>query len=349
MNKKHYILPAAKKLIIGLLTISGVLLLILFSSLFSGALPGLSWSIGLALCVLVLGVAAVRLIWIPERRLKQSEEWFMNDQMYDHMFTLDTYLSPEEDKVIQHFHNLLNKQNVLELSKKQAEYLALQNQINPHFLYNTLEAIRGDALCLGAKGIAETTEALATFFRYTITEMKDLVTVEDELENVYNYFTIQQYRFGEKMRMEIVMGDTTEAYHCQIPKLTLQPIVENAIYHGIENKAQGGHIRITVETTEKRLLISVKDDGRGIPADEVGLINQKLGKVAVSFINDGKKQRGGIALRNVAQRIKLLFGEEYGLYLLSTEGLGTEVHITLPKMIMNQSEVVPHENGTSAH
>ncbi len=349
MNKKHYILPEAKRLIVGLFVTSGLLLLILFCVVLGGANPGLSLPIGLGLCVLLLGAGSIRFVWIPEKRLKQREELFINDQMYDQMFALDTYLSPEEDKVIQHFHDLLNKQNVLELSKKQAEYLALQNQINPHFLYNTLEAIRGDALCLGAKGIAETTEALATFFRYTITEMKDLVTVEDELENVYNYFTIQQYRFGEKMRMEVVVVDAPEAYCCQIPKLTLQPIVENAIYHGIENKARGGQIKLTVETTEKRLLISVKDDGRGIPADEVSRINQKLEKVAVSFINDGKKQRGGIALRNVAQRVKLLFGEEYGLYLLSTEGLGTEVRITLPKIIMNKGEVLLHENGTPAH
>lgn len=97
---------------------------------------------------------------------------------------------------MQKLDSILDKKNIIELSTKHAELLALQNQINPHFLHNTLEAIRGDALCEGIDSIADTTEALSTFFRYTITDTGNLVSVEDELENVENYFKkIQQYRF----------------------------------------------------------------------------------------------------------------------------------------------------------
>ena len=99
---------------------------------------------------------------------------------------------------------------------KHAEYLALQNQINPHFLYNTLEAIRSDAICEEAYGIANTTKALATFFRYTITEVGYMVTLDDEISNVNNYFIIQQYRFGEKLNMDIMLPKRT--VYCCMPR-----------------------------------------------------------------------------------------------------------------------------------
>jgi two-component system sensor histidine kinase YesM len=238
------------------------------------------------------------------------------------MFRVNVSLSPGEAQLLDHFHYLLNKHDVLELSKKQSEYLALQNQINPHFLYNTLEAIRADALCSGVMGVAQTSEALATFFRYTITEMGDMVTIEDELENVDNYFTIQRYRFGEKLKMRVEMDDE-QLGQCKIPKLTLQPIVENAIYHGLENQTDGGWVTVSVRATEKSVLILIRDDGVGMDPASVQKINLELAKVDLGDIGGGKKRRGGIALRNVNQRVKLLFGEEYGLQLFSVSGVGT--------------------------
>ncbi len=273
----------------------------------------------------------------PYRRLRHIQRMFVSEQIYDELLHHDIFLSPEDEKMIGHFNHLLGKQDVIEMSKKQAEYLALQNQINPHFLYNTLEAIRGDALSEGALGIAQTTEALSTFFRYTITETGNLVTIEDELENVDNYFTIQQYRFGDRLKMEVIIADDDESLKlCQIPKLTLQPIIENAIYHGLENKAEGGKVTVRLETTEKRVLINISDNGVGIESEQVSMINHRLEKVALSYIRDEKKRRGGIALRNVAQRIKLLFGEEYGIQLYSILGMGTEVRINLPKLRLSE-------------
>lgn len=273
----------------------------------------------------------------PWKHINRLQRMFVSEQLYDELINSKIALSPGDEAVLNHFNKLLNKQDVIGMSNKQAEYLALQNQINPHFLYNTLEAIRGDAISAGVQGIAQTTEALATFFRYTITDMGNLVTVENELANVENYFTIQQYRFGDKIRMKVLLEDDDEnVLLYQIPKLTLQPIVENAIYHGLENRVNGGVITVQIQTTEKRVLIRIADNGIGMTTEDVSHINQRLEKVAVSYISDKKKQSGGIALRNVAQRIKLLFGEEYGVQLYSVLGLGTEVHIDLPKLFREE-------------
>lgn len=221
------------------------------------------------------------------------------------------------------------------LKNKQAEYLALQNQINPHFLYNTLEAIRGDALCEGAKGIADITKALATFFRYTITEVGYEVTLEDELSNVENYFTIQQYRFGDKLRMQVVMPEDDELLHARLPKLTLQPLVENAISHGLENKIGAGKLTVLVEYSENQLYITVKDDGVGIDEENLQKLNDRLRQPADQERRE-RFQKEGIALANVNSRIRLLYGSGYGLHIYSVLGIGTKVKVTLPLLLKAQ-------------
>lgn len=291
----------------------------------------LFWGLSLLLLLAGVGLWGFLRIWKPYREAARLQKAFLAEQIYNELFQPVVYLTPEFQLVLERFRYMLSKQEVVSLSKKQAEYLALQNQINPHFLYNTLEAIRGDALDAGQEGIAKTAEALATYFRYTITEMRDLVTVEDELNNIDSYFTIQRYRFNDKLKLN-VLADEDIVYRCKIPKLTLQPIVENSIFHGLESKSGDGQITIRLEVTQSRILISIKDNGVGMPQEDVNRINEKLEKVKVSYISDEKHARGGIALRNVAQRIKLLFGEEYGLQLYSTLGVGTEVVINLPKI-----------------
>jgi len=289
------------------------------------------WGVALLAVTVGLGLWILCAVARPYREAVRLQKAFLAEQIYNELFQQSVYLTPEIQQVLERFRYLLSKQEVVSLSKKQAEYLALQNQINPHFLYNTLEAIRGDALDAGQDGIAKTAEALATYFRYTITEMGDLVTVEDELNNIDSYFTIQRYRFDDKLKISVV-AEEESVYRCQIPKLTFQPIVENAIFHGLESKSGDGLITIRLEATQSRILISIKDNGVGMSQEDVNRINEKLEKVKVSYISDEKHARGGIALRNVAQRIKLLFGEEYGLQLYSTLGVGTEVVINLPRM-----------------
>ncbi|MDF2941952.1 MAG: integral rane sensor signal transduction histidine kinase [Herbinix sp.] len=293
----------------------------------------LVWVIILAIIICLLASGYYYII-IPFRRIQKILRLFNQGQTNEQLFQMKDTFCKELPITMNRISDMLDKQTAIKMSKKQAEYLALQNQISPHFLYNTLEAIRGDALDVGMYNIAETTEALATFFRYTITEVENLVTLEDELENVENYFIIQRYRFGEKLNMEIRTGEDIGVLQSQLPKLTLQPIIENAVFHGLECKRGEGTIRINVETTKAKLLISIVDDGVGIEENQLEKINQRLNHIEVNYMNDDKEERrGGIALSNVSSRIKLLFGEEYGLHIYSNKNIGTNVRITLPLLV----------------
>lgn len=255
---------------------------------------------------------------------------FTQDEVYQELIENRYLIFDEQQKVLKHFGTLLDEKSMIRLSTKQAELLALQNQINPHFLYNTLEAIRSDALCAGMESIANTTEALATFFRYTITDTGSLVTVEEELDNIENYFKIQQYRFGERFAMEIHCSDGDKILSQKLPKLTLQPFIENSIYHGLESRAEGGKISISLEVSASNLFISIRDNGVGIPEEKLKEINYKLEHVSFSCANENPEQKGGIALNNIARRIKLLFGDNYGVHLYSISGVGTDVRIKMP-------------------
>lgn len=273
----------------------------------------------------------------PCNEIRKLFKHFIQSGSFQELIDQDYQIFPEQNEVMQKLDSILDKKNIIELSTKHAELLALQNQINPHFLYNTLEAIRGDALCEGIDSIADTTEALSTFFRYTITDTGNLVSVEDELENVENYFKIQQYRFGDKLDMRVNFPDDyARILECKLPKLTLQPVVENAIFHGLEAKAEGGVIIISLEMTEKKLLINIHDDGIGIDEEELIKINQRL-EITSGPLTEEKRKRGGIALPNVSRRIKLLFGDEYGIHIYSIPNLGTEVRISVP-IITNREQ-----------
>ena len=176
-------------------------------------------------------------------RIKAS---FARGDSYEDIYNMAYPISAEEKAMFERFSLLLDKNRLIALSKKTSEYLALQNQINPHFLYNTLEGIRAEAVISGVDTIAEMTEALATYFRYTISQVDNLVTLEEELANVENYYYIQKFRFGDRLDL-MIRYDCEDEYsvlQCQIPKLTLQPIVENSIYHGLEQKMEKGHLDI---------------------------------------------------------------------------------------------------------
>ena len=223
----------------------------------------------------------------------------------------------------------LEREYAADILNKQAELDALQSQINPHFLYNTLDSIRGQALSEGAEDIADMTEALSTFFRYSISNRNNIVTLEEELENVRNYFMIQQFRFNNRFRLQILPVPQELLNNCRLPKLTLQPILENTILHGMEEKLGPGTINIRVLPTDARTVITISDDGAGMSEETLLHLQEKLrGDAPVPL----KRSKGsGIALTNVNRRIKLLFGSDYGLRIMSTLGLGTDVEISLPR------------------
>ncbi|MFR5601984.1 MAG: sensor histidine kinase, partial [Lachnospiraceae bacterium] len=252
-----------------------------------------------------------RMIVIPYWETKTIYEQFVKGYVLEDLFSSRYPLTPESELGLQKLSEMIDRNNLIAISKKQAEYLALQNQINPHFLYNTLEGIRSEALIAGLDSIAEMTEALATFFRYTISHMDNLVTLEDELENIENYYYIQQVRFGDKLAMSIQYdhGDDDdfnelEVLQYRLPKLTLQPIVENSIYHGIERKVGKGHLTIRIGVSDERLYIQVSDDGMGMSAEKLKQLNEKLRRLSLEDMESesteaAQQKRGGIAVVNV--------------------------------------------------
>lgn len=227
---------------------------------------------------------------------------------------------------------LLDGEYTAKLLKKQAELNALQSQINPHFLYNTLESIRSQALIEGVDGIAKMTKALSSMFRYSISQKDSIVTFAQELKNTENYLTIQQYRFFNKFIIIKELNENDSAVmDCKIPNLTIQPIVENAIFHGLEKKSGTGTIKISAYSTLNRIVINIEDDGLGMQEQKVKEHNRAFNINREQIATSEVTEKDSIGLVNVNERIKLNFGSEYGLHIYSTLELGTNVEITLPK------------------
>lgn len=230
---------------------------------------------------------------------------------------------------------------------KQAELDALQSQINPHFLYNTLECIRGLAVIEGIQQIAQMTESLSSLFRYSISTKGNLVTLLSELNNTRSYFFIQQCRFNNKFSLRVEYEDGDESVNdCMVPKLTLQPILENAIFHGLETKFSKGSVVIRISSTPKRLLLCISDNGIGMSNATLQSVQRKLLNESVDVAGSEEAPRlepgesagrhSGIALTNVHKRILLHFGPGYGLTVNSAEGIGTDVFVTLPRVIYQE-------------
>ncbi len=320
---------------LGVCAVALALLIVLIAWVFfvEGSLlhPAMLVVIGLGAALFLLLYLGFRHVLMPYFRVSAVLRRFWAGRTVEELFHLKHPLTMDLQEALARVSGMLDRQAALRDSMKQAEYLALQNQINPHFLYNTLEAIRGDALASGMVSLAEIAEALATYFRYTISKMNRLVTVEEELNNVKNYFRIQRYRYGDRMQMTLSYDkENQELLTLRIPKLTLQPIVENAVIHGLERKVGQGHIRLTAETTQSRLLLHVSDDGVGMGRDALANLTDRLTQTRFDYIDSEAEKEGGIALVNVNNRLRLLFGEQYGLNIYSEPNVGTDVEITLP-------------------
>lgn len=203
--------------------------------------------------------------------------------------------------------------------KRKSELKALQAQINPHFLYNTLDSIVWMAENGKNQGVITMVTALAKLFRTSISKGEEVITVRDEIEHARNYLIIQQIRFKDKFEFEIEVQP--EVLECKSLKLILQPLIENSIYHGFEHMVDKGKIRITASRVDGKLLYEVVDNGLGMP-DEV--LKKVLKNETVS------ESGSGVGLKNIHERIKLFYGEEYGLEIESELEEGTTVKIWLP-------------------
>lgn len=253
-------------------------------------------------------------------------------------------------QLVEHYVAVRTKKNTAQIFDKQTELTALQSQINPHFLYNILECIRGQALIDDNIEIAKMVEALSSFFRYSISRKGNLVTLRDELANTENYMLIQRYRFNNRFSMEIIIDEEDEAaYDFLVPRLIIQPVIENAIFHGLEEKLEGGIVSIEVIVTDLDLIITISDNGKGIEREKLEELNNRINAndMELDDKNTNNQINTGIALPNINRRIRLLFGEEYGVNVYSTPGKGTDVEIIIPanyKREENENEERTSEN-----
>lgn len=244
----------------------------------------------------------------------------------------DRYFAAHLDTLIHRCSEESVRISTAQIFDKQTELTALQSQINPHFLYNTLETIRGQALLDGNEEIARMTEALGAFFRYSISRKGTMVTLRDELANVRNYMLIQRYRFSNRFSLEIVVDEEDEAaYECMVPRLIIQPVVENAIFHGLEDMDEGGKVTIEILLTEENLILMISDNGKGIGEEELENLNERIHSEDRKLLEpQGGSHRTGIALPNINRRLRLLYGDDYGVNVYSTPGQGTDVEILIP-------------------
>lgn len=230
-----------------------------------------------------------------------------------------------------------NHELELKMMNKETNLASLQSQMNPHFLYNALECIRGQAILDDAPVIADIARALADYFRYSINSRSDIATLSEELNNVKNYLRIQQFRFDDRFQVEIEYDqDDYRVLETLLPKLTLQPIVENAIGHGLKKVMVQAVIKIKIMSTEKSVNIIISDNGVGMDANTLLRINERI-KGCSKAEQHGR--HNGIAMPNVNRRIGLMFGSDYGLHVSSIPEIGTDVEVHIP-FCTNQKDIL---------
>ena len=233
-------------------------------------------------------------------------------------------LNSSFNSMIEKIGNLVEDIRVEQLNLRATELKLLQAQINPHFLYNTLDTIIWLAEAGKKDDVVMMVTTLSDFFRTTLSKGRDYISVREEEAHIRSYLQIQQFRYRDILEYSIDIPE--ELYEYPILKLTLQPLVENALYHGIKNKRGLGHIRVSGEKQEGSLVFRVWDDGRGMESDRLEKVRHLIGGEEEVDRSDPS----GFGLFNVAQRLRLNYGAQYGISLESVYGEWTEVTVVIP-------------------
>lgn len=290
------------------------------------------WIIGIGLGGILLGIL---LSWVISSRLVVSMNALTKvmDQVDQDNFDIRAVIHRNDEigRVGRSFNKMMDKINSListvyqsQINQKEAEFKALQAQINPHFLYNTLETVRWLAEFGETEKIEKVTVALSKLMKASISNRKSFYTLREEITYIQDYLLIQGVRFQDKINVSISMDP--DVLDAEVPRLILQPIVENAILHGLEQKLGNGQLFIKGSLhKEQGLKIQVMDDGVGM---EMGQVAMLLDNEAHVESSSGKGTGNGI--RNVHERIRLLYGEPFGVTIDSTPQIGTQVIVFLP-------------------
>lgn len=230
-------------------------------------------------------------------------------------------LSDSLNTMINKINELLEQVTKEQTRLRKAEFQLLQSQINPHFLYNTLDAIVWLAEAGEQKKVVGMVGSLSEFFRTSLNQGKDIISIKEELQHVKSYLEIQQVRYQDILKYEIQVPKELHSY--LIPKITVQPLVENALYHGIKNKRGSGKISVYGRKETDFFIIQIEDNG-------IGISKERLLQVRDGMKNKVPTEKDIYGLYNVNERIRLNFGERYGISIESAYGEGTVVSIMLP-------------------
>lgn len=208
----------------------------------------------------------------------------------------------------------------LELERRRAQLNALQSQINPHFLFNSLETIRMRSLMKDEDETAKIIHNMAKIFRNSLAWKKDWITVREELELIESFLEIQQYRFGDKLSYRIDVDK--DAYDASIPKMTFLPFVENASIHGVESLKAGGLIKLAITVNDRELMFTLSDNGAGIGEEQI--------RRFYSYVRGDGEMGDRVGIQNVIYRLKLYYGDKFDIEFISKPGKGTTIIIRLP-------------------
>ncbi|MCC3356789.1 cache domain-containing sensor histidine kinase [Bacillus sp. REN16] len=233
------------------------------------------------------------------------------------------------NKMLKQINELLRLTERHERQKREAEFRSLQANINPHFLYNTLDTIQWMARKQKATDIAEVVESLAKLFRIGLSKGRDIITLDKEIEHIESYLRIQKTRYREKLLYQIDVDEGLGSLY--VLKFILQPLIENAIYHGIKERRGPGQILVTARQDKEKLLLAIQDNGAGMSESQLHEIRLALTDAVRITENQGEsKNQKGYGILNVQARILLAFGHEYGITIESSENTGTKIELVLP-------------------
>ena len=281
----------------------------------------------LGVLYVILIYAAYQLIYRPLKVNSRIKAAFARGDSYEDIYHMPYLLNEEEQNMLRRFYALLDKSELITVSKKKSEYLALQNQINPHFLYNTLDSIVWMAEGGNNRQVVEMTTDLSDFFRTVLSGGKDFITVEEEESHIRSYLKIQKIRYEDILDYSIQIEPGIKDHI--VLKMLLQPLVENALYHGIKNKRGGGCIIIRGYEDRDNLIFEVEDNGSGMDPETLEKVRKKLSGTFEGEQADLKK--GGFGLNNVAQRLRMYYGDQAEILVESEKGIGTCFKIFLNK------------------
>lgn len=237
-------------------------------------------------------------------------------------------LSKGFNKMSRRIRHLMEDLRIKEHESANARLRELQAQINPHFLYNTLETIRSLALRNGVESIADIAKSMALIFRYCINSRDEVVTLREELAHVKSYINIQKIRYKNRLQVSFYVDE--ELLDNCIIKILVQPLVENAIYHGIDQKREGGKISIFCHKSPEGVEIAVEDNGMGMKPEVLHSLQKQLQKCQGEHLGDS------IGLKNVDSRLKLYYGRERGLQIESVYEQGTRVSFDIPFVMYSE-------------